>query len=168
MTVPTTKSQCAALRLGPLDVSLVNRTLGTELEPGDLYLSRQAHWHIAKDHAEDYAACMAALRRIGQSPGLIGQAPKHADNFELVIRFRSNRSECDYVLIAVGLEQDQDGLYRVKSAYRLHRDNRYKTASHRSSLSSKTHIKKDRSSRSFFVRAGCNPRSLGSNPSPLL
>lgn len=119
MEAPTSKVQCVALRLGPLDVQLINRTLKTDLEPGELYLSRQAHWHIAKDHPEDYAMCMSALRRVGQSPGLIGQAPKHADNFELVIRFRSSQQEGEYVLIAVGLERDRDGLYRVKTAYRV-------------------------------------------------
>lgn len=83
MSAPSHKSQCAALRLGTLDVELVNRTLQCELMPGELYLSRQAHWHIAKDHSEDYDACMAALQRVGRSPGLIGQAPNHANNFEL-------------------------------------------------------------------------------------
>lgn len=119
MEAPTNKAQCIALRLGPLDVQLINRTLQTDLEPGELYLSRQAHWHIAKDHPDDYALCMAALRRVGHSPGLIGQAPEHSDNFELVIRFRSTQQKGGYVLIAVGLERDQSGLYRVKTAYRV-------------------------------------------------
>ena len=119
MEAPKSKSDCAALRLGPLNVPLINRTLGAELVPGELYLSKQAHWHIAQDHREDYAVCMLALRRIGQSPGLIGQAPRHADNFELVIRFRSQQAGHEYVLVAVGLEVDKSGLYRVKSAYRV-------------------------------------------------
>ncbi len=119
MPAPRHKSQCVALRLGVLDVELVNRTLQCELLPGELYLSRQAHWHIAKDHPDDYDACMSALHRVGQSPGLIGQAPNHSDNFELVIRFRSKSPEQEYVLIAVGLEVDEDGLYRIKTAYRL-------------------------------------------------
>lgn len=119
METPTNKAQCVALRLGPLDVQLINRTLQTDLAPGELYLSRQAHWHIAKDHPDDYDTCMAALYRVGQSPGLIGQAPNHSDNFELVIRFRSKDPEQEYVLIAVGLEVDESGLYRIKTAYRL-------------------------------------------------
>ena len=50
-----------ALDLGPLPVDLVNRTLGTELDPGRVRLSVRAHRHIAEDHPNGYATCMKAL-----------------------------------------------------------------------------------------------------------
>lgn len=119
MAAPTRKDACTALLLGPLNVDIVNDTLDTELEPGDLYLSREAHWHIACDHTADYDACIAALHRIGNAPSLLGQAPKHGRNFEMIARFRSADPARSYVLIAVGLERDERGSYRVKSAYSL-------------------------------------------------
>ena len=120
MPAPQTPTLCHAILLGPLNIELVNRTLGTELAPGGLYLSRQAHWHIAKDHAEDYDACMKALKIAGERPGLIGQSPKHRDGFEIVVRFRSALSDSTrYTLIAISLERDNRGNYRVKSSYSL-------------------------------------------------
>ena len=62
-----------ALDLGPLPVDLINRTLGTELEPGRVRLSARAHRHIAEDHPDDYQTCMAALPGAVAAPTYIGQ-----------------------------------------------------------------------------------------------
>lgn len=119
MSAPKLESHCYAISLGALDVDLVNATLGTEIEPGNIYLSRKAHWHIARDHSEDYDSCMAALRRVGTLPGLIGQSPKHTSNFEAIVRFRSADPDRPFILVAIGLERDDRGSYRVKSAYSI-------------------------------------------------
>lgn len=61
--------------LGDLPVALVNAALGTELVPGLVRLSRQAHRHMARDHAADYPDCLAALPLAVTAPTFIGQAP---------------------------------------------------------------------------------------------
>ena len=107
--------QYPAVDLGPLPVDLINRTLGTELDPGRVRLSSRAHRHIAEDHPDDYPTCIAALPRVVDAPTYIGQAPHHARNIELVKRFRGVQGWM--VLVAVGLEQDRRGDYRVRSSY---------------------------------------------------
>ena len=104
-----------ALDLGWLPVDLINRTLGTELEPGRVRLSARAHRHIAEDHPDDYATCSAALPTAIAAPSYIGQAPHHGDNFELVRRVRGLQGRM--VLVAVGLEPDKRGDFRVRTAY---------------------------------------------------
>ncbi len=103
-----------ALDLGELPVDLINRTLGTELGPGRVRLSGRAHRHIAEDHPNDYATCMKALPSVIAAPTYIGQAPHHARNIELVKRVRGIAGWM--VLVAVGLEPDRRGDYRVRSA----------------------------------------------------
>ncbi|MCP1236497.1 hypothetical protein NKW55_07730 [Gluconobacter kondonii] len=119
MSAPKLKSMCHAILLGPLNVEIINRTIETDLLPGDLYLSKQAHWHIAKDHPEDYDACMRAIRCAAERPGLIGQSPKHGDAFEIIVRFRATSSPQLFTLIAIGMERDERGVYRIKSSYSI-------------------------------------------------
>ena len=108
-----------ALDLGPLPVDAINRALGTELEPGNARLSRRAHRHIAEDHPEDYPACLQALRsgQVIAAPTYVGQAPDHSRNFEMIRRI--GRRDGKVVLVAIGLEQDADGYYSVRSCYLL-------------------------------------------------
>jgi hypothetical protein len=105
----------APIKCGPLPVDLINSVLGTELEPGEVRLSARAHRHIAEDHAVDYAICIAALVEAVAAPTFIGQAPHQVDSFELVRRI--NHPDGKSVLVAIGLECDDYGDYRVRSAY---------------------------------------------------
>ena len=104
-----------ALNLGPLPVALINAALGTELLPGRVRLSRQAHKHMAEDHPADYPDCLAALSAAVASPSFVGQAPGHGRNFELLRRIA--RSDGKVMLVAIGLEPDDAGDYRVRSCY---------------------------------------------------
>jgi hypothetical protein len=104
-----------ALDLGPLPVDAVNAVLGTELEPGNVRLSETAHRHMAEDHPDDYAICIASLPYTIAEPSFIGQAPQHTSNFELLRRV--NHPDRKSVLVAVGLEMDRSGEYRVRSCY---------------------------------------------------
>jgi len=121
-TTPATPAPARAARMAlypqikfeHLCVDMINAVLGTELEPGPVILSAQAHYHIATDHAGDYALCKAALADALASPTFIGQGPK-ADNFELLRRI--NHPDGEVVLVAVSLAMDDDGAYRVRSAY---------------------------------------------------
>lgn len=101
--------------IGDLPVAKINAVLDTELEPGKVRLSRMAHRHIAQDHPDDYPVCMAALATAISEPSFIGQAPKHPDNFEMIRRM--NRPDGREVLVAVGLEPDGTGAYRIVSCY---------------------------------------------------
>lgn len=101
--------------LGPLPVDLINSALGTELEPGRAVLSARAHRHMAVDHPADYPICMAALADAIAAPNFIGQDPKHRENFEIVKRVGLPDGRA--VLVAIGLEIDDDGCYRVRSSY---------------------------------------------------
>jgi hypothetical protein len=94
---------------------MVNAVLGTDLEPAPVWLSEQAHRHMAEDHPDDYALCFASLRLAIAQPSFIGQAPKQTGNFEMLRRI--NHPEGKLVLVAVGLERDVCGFYRVRSAY---------------------------------------------------
>lgn len=105
------------IHLGPLPVAKINAALGTDLEPGNVILSRQAHMHMARDHPDDYEACIQALPLAIAQPSFVGQAPVSRDNFEIVRR--AARPDGKSVLVAVGLELDAEGLYRVKSSYLL-------------------------------------------------
>jgi hypothetical protein len=94
---------------------MINAVLGTELEPGRVRLSRRAHRHIAEDHPDDYAACFPALTAAIAAPSFIGQAPRRTGNFEMLRRI--NHPSRNVVLVAVGLEMDDAGDYRVRSCY---------------------------------------------------
>ena len=104
-----------AVDLGALPVDLVNAVLGTELEPGLVRLSERAHRHMAEDHPADYALCFASLRLAISAPSFIGQAPKRTGNFEMLRRV--NHPDGKVVLVAIGLEMDAGGNYRVRSSY---------------------------------------------------
>ncbi len=112
--MPPSKSY-PAIDLGPLPVNLVNAVLGTELEPVQVPLSERAHQHIAEDHPADYPHCFRSLRLAISAPSFIGQAPKRTGNFEILRRI--NHPDGKVVLVAIGLEMDQRGNYRVRSAY---------------------------------------------------
>ena len=112
---PVPPPQYPALELGALPVVAVNKALGTELRPGPVRLSRQAHRHMAEDHPADYASCIAALADAVAAPSFVGQAPGHGGNFELVRRIA--RPDGKAVLVAIGLAPDGEGAYRVRSCY---------------------------------------------------
>ena len=103
-----------AIDLGELPVEAINRALGTELEPGRARLSARAHEHIAVDHPADYAVCLDLLPQVITNPSFIGQDPRHTENFELVRRVPL---QAGAVLVAVCLEPDGHGAYRVVTAY---------------------------------------------------
>jgi hypothetical protein len=109
-----------AVDLGFLPVAAINVILGTELEPGRVRLSEQAHRHIAEDHPDDYALCFPALAATIAAPSFIGQAPRRTGNFEMLRRI--NHPDGKVVLVAVGLEVDHAGDYRVRSCYLVPRE----------------------------------------------
>jgi hypothetical protein len=103
-----------AARICALPVELINRTLQTDLAPGDAWLSTAAHQHFAEDHADDYVTCFPLLVQVIENPTWLGQAPEHSKNFELVTRI-VNASRI--VLVALCLEPNKYGNYNIASVY---------------------------------------------------
>ncbi len=112
---PKKPSHYPAIDLGPLPVEAVNGVLNTELEAGNVRLSSQAHRHMAEDHPDDYETCRAALHLAIAAPTFIGQAPGHVRNFEMIRRTRLSDGRA--VLVAIAIDQDSSGDYRVRSCY---------------------------------------------------
>lgn len=112
------KKRYPAFRIGPLPATGINKALGTELDPADVWVSKACHAHIAEDHPGDYALVKAHIVDIVRSPTWIGQDPQHGRNFYLVKRI-VGEAETDIVLVAVGLELSLHGTYNVRSAYRI-------------------------------------------------
>jgi hypothetical protein len=69
---------------------------------------------MAEDHPKDYEICIKHLEVAISDPTYIGQAPHHAANFEMIRRITTGERS---MLVAIGLEPDRRGDYRVKSAY---------------------------------------------------
>ena len=106
------------IRVGPLPVEKINRALGTELEPGEVWVSSGAHEHIARDHPDDYAFMIAAIFEIVGGPLYVGQDPKHHRNF-YVVRALPAQAPTPHGLVAIGFELNRRGEYSVKSAYSI-------------------------------------------------
>jgi hypothetical protein len=107
-----------AFRVGPLAVDAINRALGTELDSGDVWVSKACHAHMALDHPDDYQAIKASLIDILRDPQYAGQDARHGRNFYLV-RYVPVTDVREYALIAIGLEMSPFGTYSVRSAYAI-------------------------------------------------
>lgn len=107
-------AQYKALNFGPLAVAAIERTIGLELDEGDVWLSKAAHGHIARDHPADYPAILGLIRTAINDPDYIGQKPNHAGNYYLVCRTRVGGA-----LVALGIEQNEHGNHNIKSAYSI-------------------------------------------------
>ena len=104
-----------AIDCGDLPVGKINGVLGTELLPGRAVLSAIAPRHIALDHTQDYQLCVQSLALAITAPSLIGKAPRHGNDFEMVRRLlRDDRRD---LLVAIELLPNARGNYRIVSAY---------------------------------------------------
>lgn len=110
-----------AIRIGDLPFDKINSALGTELEPGEVWLSKIAHEHIAIDHADDYPFIMAAIVEIVTGPLYVGQDPKHGGNFYLVKALPPDAPN-PHGLVAIGFERNKFGNYNVRTAYAINQD----------------------------------------------
>jgi hypothetical protein len=110
------RSRYRSVRICRLPVDKINWTIGTELVPGDAWLSRLAHQHFAEDHPDDYASFFSILPETVENPTWIGQAAAHSENFELVTRLVAASG---IVLTSVGLTPNKFGNYNVRSVYQI-------------------------------------------------
>lgn len=112
------KAKFPAIQIGPLPADKINRALGTELEPGAVWLSKAAHRHIAEDHPEDYPFIIAVIVEIITQPLYIGQDPKHGRNFYVVKGLPAGAPN-PHGLVSIGLEPNPFGGYNVRTAYTI-------------------------------------------------
>jgi len=96
-----------------MPVAQINKTIGTELDPGEVVLSRAAQAHAARRHPADYPTLLPHLDEIVADPMYIGDDHKNS-GIELVGRPVGTRA---WMLIAVTLEKDKHGRYNVVSFY---------------------------------------------------
>jgi hypothetical protein len=113
-TKPKRKRTQPDLVFGELPVQTINNTLGLELDPGPVVLTRAAQRHAARRHPEDYSQCLPHLAQVVLRPLYIGDDFKNEGKIELVGRVRAISSA---ILVAVALEADDAGHYRVCSFY---------------------------------------------------
>ena len=101
------------LLLGALPVESINKTIGTELEPGQVVLSRAGQAHAARRHPNEYPILLPFLNEIIADPMYIGDDRKNS-GIELVGRVNGANS---WALVAVTLEPDKKGRYHIASFY---------------------------------------------------
>src|SRR5882672_8344540 len=75
------------LVLGPLPIDTINKTIGTELEPGDVVLSRATQIHAARKHPLEYPHCLPHLAKVICDPLYIGDDHKNR-GIELIGRIQ--------------------------------------------------------------------------------
>lgn len=96
-----------------LPCDLINRTLGTELEPGEVVLTRAGERHAARRHPADFPRCLPFLEAIVSNPFYIGDDHENA-GIELIARLPSVG---EFVLVAVNITPDAAGRYQISSFY---------------------------------------------------
>ena len=106
------------ITLGQLPVDIINRTLETELEAGEVVITARAQAHIEADHPDDYDVVMRYLPEIISNPTYIGQSPHHSEAFEMVRRIVLPGTEKN-ILTAINLTRNEFGNYCVHSAYSI-------------------------------------------------
>lgn len=110
------KSKQPDLILGVLPAEVVNRAIGTELDPAEVVLTRAGQRHAARRHPADYPVCLPHLAGIIADPLYVGDDFKNPGKIELIGRVQAANS---FVLVAIDIEQLENGRYRVSSFYTL-------------------------------------------------
>jgi hypothetical protein len=101
------------LIIGPMPVIAVNKTLGTELEAGEVVLTRGAQRHANQRHPEDYPKCLPHLANVIANPRYIGDDYTNS-GIEI---WGYVATLATMVLVAVELIPDEQGRYQTSSFY---------------------------------------------------
>lgn len=102
------------LPLCPMPVEVINATIETELEPGNVMLGRGAQVHALSRHPDEYPLCLPHVASVVASPLYIGDDFRNAGSIELIGRVPALGS---FMLVAVTVERDAAGYYNVCSFY---------------------------------------------------
>src|SRR5437016_2390850 len=99
--------------IGPMPVVAVNKTLGTELEAGEVVLTRGAQRHANRRHPEDYPKCLPHLASVISNPRYIGD--DHSNSGIEIWGYVGTLASL--VLVAIELVPDEHGRYQISSFY---------------------------------------------------
>ena len=102
------------LILGPLPVDAINRTLGLEMEAGEVIFSAAAQAHAYRSHSDDYPKCVPHVGLVVERPHYLGDDLNNPGKIELVSRVPALGGG---LLVALTIEMDADGRYNVCSCY---------------------------------------------------
>lgn len=81
---------------------MLNRTLGFDLEPGEVIFTAGAQQHALKRHPDDFAKRLPHLGQAIANPSFVGDDFRNDGGFELVVRVAALGG----VLVAMGVERD--------------------------------------------------------------
>jgi hypothetical protein len=105
------------LILGALPHGRVGRKLNIRLRPGTVHFTIPAQRHSFRRHPKDFHICLPYLSQAVNNPTYVGQSPGHRNSgFELVLEVPGGRTN---ILVALVLNPDARGVYRVTSIYRI-------------------------------------------------
>jgi len=99
---------------GAMPVDDINRTLGTELDPGEVVFYGHAQAHAERRHPKDYEACLPHVGDVISAPSYVGDDVKNPGKIELIRKIPALGAG---LLVAVTLEPDDSGRYVVCSVY---------------------------------------------------
>jgi hypothetical protein len=107
-------SRLVDLALGPIPADVINLTLGLELDPGPVILSRGAQKHALSSHPAEYPLCLPHVAAVIANPLYLGDDFRNGGKIEMIGRVPALGS---FLLVAVTIEQDSAGRYSVCSFY---------------------------------------------------
>lgn len=102
------------LSLGPIPAEVINLTLGLDLDPGPVILSRNAQKHALSSHPVEYPPCLPHVAAVVADPLNLGDDFKNGGKIEMIGRVPALGS---FLLVAVTIERDPAGRYNVCSFY---------------------------------------------------
>jgi hypothetical protein len=103
------------LRPGNFPDNIVNKTLGIDVEPGEVVFSVPAQNHANRRHPGDAALIIPHLSQVIEDPMYIGDDFNNPGKIELVRKIPDSGGRS--ALIAVTLEMDGRGFYNICSSY---------------------------------------------------
>ncbi|WP_112663052.1 PBECR2 nuclease fold domain-containing protein [Microvirga flavescens] len=106
------------LILGPLPTEVIRWTIGIELDAGSVILTSAAQRHAANRHPEDYETCLPLLASVIADPLYVGDDFRNEGKIEIIGGAILPES---FLLVAISIETDLDGRYRIASFYPISR-----------------------------------------------
>ncbi|QCK87240.1 hypothetical protein E8L99_16490 [Phreatobacter aquaticus] len=108
----------ASIQVGRLPVETINRTLGTELDAGEVIFSSRAQQHAQSRHPNDYPLILPHIVSLVADPLYIGDDWKNGGKIEFIGKIPVPDGT-SHVLVAISIEPDDHGNYHIASAYRI-------------------------------------------------
>jgi hypothetical protein len=110
------------LRPGNFPDNIVHKTLGIEVEPGEVIFSVPAQNHANRNHPGDAALIIPHLSQVIEDPMYVGDDFNNVGKIELVRMIPNSGGQS--ALIAVTVEMDDKGFYNICSSYLIKKRNK--------------------------------------------